>query len=521
MKKGSINLGEITDDEENVIDYKFKITNNGQMTMTNGSISLGEIIDDEGNVIDYKFKVTNNGQMTMTNGSISLGKQTDGSYSFSVNNEGKGNFGVWKFTNSKMSADLTSGGTFDLDANGIKITDGTDEIFKATRTGGVLGYWKFTTTGIENSEKDIYLGSSGLKVSKYVQIAKNGNFTFGNSSTDKCMSFDGTNLTFGKNVTLAWGQVDGHPTDLSEFTNNDEKYWVTSVGKNWIQTGEVVCQNLSITGGSITLGGDKFVVDNTGKCIARAFTAYGTNDDIFLTLSDRVRCKDGGGSFVSFNSTNISIDWTGHNAVYINGLDNELWIGSGPDIDTGATLAVTQIKATNLKSKSDDHNLIKEEAADKNGITYRTKVSQKNHPTWISGGVYNGEGTALSSDFRLKDNIMKINSLYEDFFKELNPCIFTFLDGDSNRTHIGFIAQDVLKAAEKVSLTSQDIAAYVKTFYPEDTALPVRYSNDGDTDYLYMLNYQEFIALNTHMIQKCLAKIEELEERIKILEGTN
>ena len=116
---------------------------------------------------------------------------------------------------------------------------------------------------------------------------------------------------------------------------------------------------------------------------------------------------------------------------------------------------------------------------------------------------------------------MKINSLYEDFFKELNPCTFTLLDGSSNRTHIGFIAQDVLKAAEKVSLTSQDIAAYVKTLYPEDTALPVRYSNDGDTNYLYMLNYQEFIALNTHMIQKCLAKIEELEERIKILEGTN
>ena len=346
----------------------------------------------------------------------------------------------------------------------------------------------------------------------------------GDETGKKFIKFDATNKSFtlGSGITLTWGQVDGHPTDLSEFTNNDDKYWVTSVGKDWIQTGEVVCQNLSITGGSITLGGDKFVVDNTGKCIARAFTAYGTNDDIFLTLSDRVRCKDSGGSFVSFNSTNISIDWTGHNAVYINGLDNELWIGSGPDIDTGATLAVEQIKATNLKSKSDGHNLIKEEAADKNGVTYRTKVSQKDHPTWISGGVYKGNGEDLNvSDFRLKDNIMKINSLYEDFFKELNPCSFTFLDGDSNRTHIGFIAQDVLKAAEKVSLTSQDIAAYVKTLYPEDTALPVRYSNDGDTNYLYMLNYQEFIALNTHMIQKCLAKIEELEERIKILEGTN
>ena len=518
IKRGSISLGEITDDEGNVADYKFKVTNNGQMTMTNGSISLGKQTDGS-----YNFSVNNNGQLTMTKGSISLGKNSDGTYSFKVANNGTGNFGVWKFTNSKMSADLTSGGTFDLDANGIKITDGTNEIFKATRTGGVLGYWNFSTTGIENPEQDISLGSSGLKIGSYVSISKNGSFTMGDETGKKFIKFDATNKSFtlGSGITLTWGQVDGHPTDLSEFTNNDDKYWVTSVGKDWIQTGEVVCQNLSITGGSITLGGDKFVVDNTGKCIARAFTAYGTNDDIFLTLSDRVRCKDSGGSFVSFNSTNISIDWTGHNAVYINGLDNELRIGSGPDIDTGATLAVTQIKATNLKSKSDDHNLIKEEA-NKDEITYRTKVSQKGHPTWISGGVYKGDGGDLNiSDFRLKDNIMKINSLYEDFFKELNPCSFTFLDGDSNRTHIGFIAQDVLKAAEKVSLTSQDIAAYVKTFYPEDTALPVRYSNDGDTNYLYMLNYQEFIALNTHMIQKCLAKIEELEERIKILEGTN
>ena len=43
------------------------------------------------------------------------------------------------------------------------------------------------------------------------------------------------------------------------------------------------------------------------------------------------------------------------------------------------------------------------------------------------------------------------------------------------------------------------------------------FMDDGD-DTLHLLNYEQFTALNTHMIQKAHKKIKEQEERIKSLE---
>ena len=39
-------------------------------------------------------------------------------------------------------------------------------------------------------------------------------------------------------------------------------------------------------------------------------------------------------------------------------------------------------------------------------------------------------------------------------------------------------------------------------------------------EYIYGLNYSDFIALNTHMLQKAYKKIEELETKIATLEAS-
>ncbi len=44
------------------------------------------------------------------------------------------------------------------------------------------------------------------------------------------------------------------------------------------------------------------------------------------------------------------------------------------------------------------------------------------------------------------------------------------------------------------------------------------YKKDGEEEDRYVIAYEEFIALNTHMLQKAYAKIEELEQRIIKLE---
>jgi hypothetical protein len=90
----------------------------------------------------------------------------------------------------------------------------------------------------------------------------------------------------------------------------------------------------------------------------------------------------------------------------------------------------------------------------------------------------------------------------------LKPVNYKYTYGTSDRYHCGFIAQDVLKAIEDNNLTTQDIAAYVEE------------KSDETPDGLSRgLRYGEFVALNTHMIQKCLKRIDELETEVSNLKA--
>lgn len=139
----------------------------------------------------------------------------------------------------------------------------------------------------------------------------------------------------------------------------------------------------------------------------------------------------------------------------------------------------------------------------------------------------------LKKDFKTFDS----NDNYEKFFMDLKPMIFKFKDGESNRDHFGFIAQDVENSLLNLGFTTLDFAGLckdVKTIpqkidrkaelkKPSKDRIRVKEDLDPDLDengnlqYEYSLRYQEFISLNTYMIQKLYNKIELLEEEIKQL----
>lgn len=109
--------------------------------------------------------------------------------------------------------------------------------------------------------------------------------------------------------------------------------------------------------------------------------------------------------------------------------------------------------------------------------------------------------TAVTSDQRFKTNIQPFTDTHEGLFKALHPVSFKYTEGTSNRTHYGFIAQEVKDAALSVGLTTQDIAAFVEMD-----------SDREGFDAEYALRYDEFIALNTYMIQRCLSEIADLRQ---------
>ena len=137
------------------------------------------------------------------------------------------------------------------------------------------------------------------------------------------------------------------------------------------------------------------------------------------------------------------------------------------------------------------------------GITNQVSLgtSNKQYKNIYGQNIY-VNGTAVSSDRRVKDDIKALEEKHIAFFKALRPVQFKYKEGDSGRTHTGFIAQEVEEAVKEAGMTSQDMAVVVKD--PSDR---------------YYLRYEEIISVQTKVIQDLMAKVESLEARITKLEG--
>jgi hypothetical protein len=128
-------------------------------------------------------------------------------------------------------------------------------------------------------------------------------------------------------------------------------------------------------------------------------------------------------------------------------------------------------------------------------------TSNKQYKNIYGQNIY-VNGTAVSSDRRVKEDIKTLEEKHIAFFKALRPVQFKYKEGDSGRTHTGFVAQEVEEAVEEAGMTSQDMAVVVKD--PSDR---------------YYLRYEEIISVQTKVIQDLMAKVESLEARITKLEG--
>lgn len=117
--------------------------------------------------------------------------------------------------------------------------------------------------------------------------------------------------------------------------------------------------------------------------------------------------------------------------------------------------------------------------------------------------IYATNDTIQTSDREKKTDIRYGLEDYEALFDQLRPVSYKLTDGQSGRTHLGMISQDVEEALETCGISSQDFAGFVKT--------PRKGEEEG---YDYSLRYGEFIALCIHKIQKQEARIAALERRL-------
>ena len=118
--------------------------------------------------------------------------------------------------------------------------------------------------------------------------------------------------------------------------------------------------------------------------------------------------------------------------------------------------------------------------------------------TWKA--VYADSGSILSSDERYKNSIESVPDKYITMLDKVEPVIYRLNSGESGRLHAGFVSQQVKEAMDEAGVDSTEFGGFV-------------IAKDGEGNDFYMLRYEEFIA-------PMLAKMRQLEQRIKVLEGT-
>lgn len=125
-----------------------------------------------------------------------------------------------------------------------------------------------------------------------------------------------------------------------------------------------------------------------------------------------------------------------------------------------------------------------------------------------------------TSDENLKENFTTLDQ-YEDFYMSLNPIGFNYIgDYDGKKTHFGFGAHKTEDILESEGYDSDKFAVIThRPLVQED--IEKRFGKDVEVDIEteYGISYTEFIALNTHMIQKTRRELTKVKQEKADLEA--
>ena len=396
-------------------------------------------------------------------------------------------------------------------------------------------------SSIFGNASGMYFGASGLSITNKFKVWSNGNFNFG----DGKLVFNGSKLTLGSDVTLSWEQIDGADAKVTQITKDT----VTTAYVNALKVtaDSVAAENITgttiygktLSGGSISIGG-KFSVNSSGYMICTGASISGDITASSFRYSDsQFDCTVSSG-FQIYNKSNSiatsfsiygvhgsmalfsdSLDfYTGNN---FNGQNGSFWHDSeGFHFSRRIDIGLNSIRAgdgfatiVDCTTRGKFYYGASSSYADDSALSALRGKTVRIYSH--GGGVYLGSSgsTAISSDENFKD-LSDIDERYEQFFYNLKPTLYKYKVG--HRQHIGFGARAVENALQKAGLTTEEFAGIlIDRNVGKDEVLDL----EGNTHFeeLYYLRYEEFISLNTLMLQKALSRITELENTIKEMKG--
>lgn len=266
-------------------------------------------------------------------------------------------------------------------------------------------------------------------------------------------------------------------------------------------------ENVSVESGSVTFKTGTFIVEGDNFSITK-------EGNIYLNGTITVASGDNKATIVTYDGRNNPILQ-----------DIRINLASCTDYDTGTQLSNLAFRddipdsvtyASKLKSTY-DATLYTYFSRNGNFIPSNVSIwcGTKDNP--FQGG-YGKTGWNTTSDIRLKKDfvLLENDKRFENMFYMLKPISYRFIDGDEV-AHIGFGAQPVKEAMDLCGIQENEFYGFHHDYSERsDFDSAEQYQaflerNQGNCD-TYSLCYEEFIALNTHMIQKQHKEIESLKQ---------
>lgn len=275
---------------------------------------------------------------------------------------------------------------------------------------------------------------------------------------------DGTLILDNKTTTY---------TTIGGYTPTTNNYWAFKLGSDFgvSRYGNLHAANAKIKGNIIATEGriagwDISTYDMSPTISLPSLSSLDADNGIFMELYTRGLSLSSGQSYLKINAevsniaNTLSFSYNSYNGYYVHFKDNGIVLMSGVD----------------------------------------TVLTINEYGGQLQGTWFGTEDSPILSDQFYKNSIMPLSTDYSVMFDALQPVIYKYNHGKSDRYHLGFIAQDVEAAILEAGLTTQDFAGYV-------------YDIDRDKR---SLRYSEFIALNTYEIQKLKKRVAELEAQLNI-----
>lgn len=528
----------------NLSDGSFKSPNlswdsNGNLIAKNVNLS-GEIAAKDGTIGKYKITdqwlITGSGS-TCTgiggNQAFWAGAEDSNSAPFRVNYDGsmistKGKIGDWKIDKMGLYNDFIV--TF-----GVDQSDGTwletfytnysaKTLYKANAFNNIFLGNKICC--MDTHTEYTYLNDNSNKGDiTYVEsvILENGRINLHSSqysdSRFALIPYDnyGSHLTLsGEAIEFSSYEADGSYSER----NVDTKYTYTYISSDTIKTADVYCSNILRTNNLLVYE----II--SGRDIHLTSSA----NQIQLNASNQGSIELYGQTpFIDFHYNYSGDDYTSRIITHSWGLEicgdgNFGGVAVGGNIDCKEVhTSGAVIIASDSESFYWAHGYQIARGTSWGGVCIGDDSQQLRlygSSIWASHGI-------STSDENLKENFTSLDQ-YEDFYMNLNPIGFNYIgDYDGKKTHFGFGAHKTEDILESEGYDSDKFAVVThRPLVQED--IEKRFGKDVEVDIEteYGVSYTEFIALNTHMIQKTrreLTKVKQektdLEARLQAIEA--